>query len=379
MKAPRKVFFSLGSPEIGREFGRLPYPLFQAFAAAGYEVTVQRSVLLRRLLEEHKCTEAELPQASVLTLSVPGVRYADALPADPDQHVYVFDRPDPQADRLPWHRRIRVRFDLFSPYRLKAPLIAPYTMYPGHAARATPAYLSELRQRERHMRVFFAGDSQGYVRRWVNYPRPKIPRHELLTGLRADVPDALAEVRGIDETSWLAPGQYARKFVLCDSGSGVPQPLWLQTVASADFFLCPPGIVMPMCHNVIEAMAVGTIPLIGYPEWFHPGLEHGRNCIAFDGREDAAAKMRMVLDMPREQIEQLRAAVIDYFESHLQPVTLVRAIESRSERDLDVLIYTELNMARNAKRLGPRSVLMRGPDAGGPWRWLGRMLSRRLA
>ena len=43
---------------------------------------------------------------------------------------------------------------------------------------------------------------------------------------------------------------------------------------------------MPMCHNIIESMAVGVIPITNYPEWFDPDLEHMKNCIVFDDQKD---------------------------------------------------------------------------------------------
>jgi hypothetical protein len=100
------------------------------------------------------------------------------------------------------------------------------------------------------------------------------------------------------------------------------------------------------------------------------------NCVAFGSKDDLVDKMRLVLSMPERQVEAMRAKVIDYYESHLRPDTVVRAIEARPERDHTVLIYTERNMAQNARKLNRRSVLMRGPDSGGALRWVGRAIDR---
>ena len=89
---------------------------------------------------------------------------------------------------------------------------------------------------------------------------------------------------------------------------------------------------MPMCHNVVEAMAVGTIPLIDYPEWLHPRLEHLTNCIAFDGKEDLVAKMRLALSMPTSKVAEMRANVAAYYSAYLQPEVAVERIEARPER-----------------------------------------------
>lgn len=372
-----RVYASLTTDEWLRESGRLPFAILMPFVRSGWEVVVHLD-LRERLTAFYAQREAGLPETARLTLSMPGVRFVDKAPDEPARWMHVFDRPLPSAKALPWRRRIQVRSDLFSPYSLRSPLIAPYAMHPSQALLATPERLAGLRAAPRAMRLLFAGDSKGYVRNRVRYPGPKLPRLEVLTTLKARLGDEVVPVSGADEIARLCEAGFVRCFVLSDSGSGIEPSQWLPTLARADFFLCPPGIVMPMCHNVVEAMAVGTIPVISYPEWLHPNLRHLENCVVFDGKDDLVEKMRLVLQMPPARVEQMRAAVIDYYDRHLRPETLVDAIEARPERDLTVLIYTELNMARYEKKLNRRSVLMRGPDAGGPLRWVGRLLDGRV-
>lgn len=369
----RRVFASFTTDEILRESGRLPFGVLTPFVRSGYEVLVWAG-LRDRLASVYGADGATPPETARLTACMPGVAFVDRLPEDPSNWVYLFDQELPGSARIPWRRRVRVRFDLFSPYRLREPLIAPYGMHPTQALLATSDRLCAWRSRPRSMRLLFAGDSKGYVRNRVRFPGPKLPRLEVLNTLKARLPDALTSVGGADEIERLCAAGFVDRFVLSESGSGITPQQWLPTLARADFFLCPPGIVMPMCHNLIEAMAVGTIPLIGYPEWLHPNLRHLENCVAFDDADDLVEKTQMVLAMPPERIARMRAAAIDYYEQHLRPERLVDAIEARPQRDLTVLIHTELNMARNAARLGPRSVLVRGANAGGPLRRLGRIL-----
>lgn len=374
----RRVYASFTSDDMLRESGRLPFALVYPFVRSGYEVVVYDN-LRRRLVDCYKRDEPDLPETARLSLSMPGVEYSGLIPEKADDFLYLFDRPLAAAMGLPWRRRIQLRSDLFSPYWLRSPLIAPYAMHPSQALLATPELLAGLRATPRATRLLFAGDSKGYTRNRVRYPGPKLPRLEVLTTLKERLGDEVVPVSGADEIACLCEAGFVRRFVLSDSGSGITPSQWLPTLARADFFLCPPGIVMPMCHNVVEAMAVGTIPLIGYPEWLHPNLKHLENCVVFDGKDDLVEKARLVLAMPPAQIARMRAAVIDYYDKHLRPETLVDAIEARPERDLTVLIYTELNMARNEKKLNRRSVLMRGPDAGGPLRWIGRLLDGRVS
>jgi hypothetical protein len=378
MSAKRRLFAAFTTEEMLRESGRLPFSVLYPFVRAGYEVQVYDN-LRARLCAFYKRGETELPETARLTLSMPGVRFTTQIPDEADDFHYLFDRPLEECRERDWKRRLQIRFDLFAPHWLRAPLIAPYAMHPAQAMRASPEALADWRASTRRMRILFAGDSTGYTRNRVRYPGPKLPRLEVLSTLKERLGDAVVVVSQAGELQQLCKSGYVERFVLSESGSGIEPAQWLPALAQADFFLCPPGIVMPMCHNVIEAMAVGAIPVIGYPEWFHPRLRHMDNCVVFDGRDDLVEQMRMVLRMPAAQVERMRANVVDYYDSHLRPEVFVSTLESRPERDLNVLIHTELNTARHADKLNRRSVLMTGPDAEGPLRKLGRVLDRRRA
>ena len=375
--AVRRVWARFTGEPMLRESGRLPFAVLHPFVQAGCEVVLEAG-LRERLIRHCGGDPAGLPPTAQLSLSMPGLRLAAGPPADPRGWLYLHDQPGGALARQPWQRRVRVAADTFGAYPLRQPLIAPYGMHPAQALRATPALLQPLRGTVRTVRLLFAGDARGYVRNRVCHPAPKLPRREVLdTLLRGLPPGSVLQATGAPQVERACQAGGAPRFVLSESGEGIPAERWLPTLARADFFLCPPGMVMPLCHNVVEAMAVGTIPLIGYPEWLQPPLRHMVDCVAYGDHEDLLAQARRVLQMPRAQIERMRAAVIEYHDRHLRPEALVRAIEARPERDLTLLIHTELNTARHARRLGAGSVLMRGAQAGGPLRWLGRLLDGR--
>jgi hypothetical protein len=111
------------------------------------------------------------------------------------------------------------------------------------------------------------------------------------------------------------------------SAHSIPMERFRQTVAGFGFFLCAPGVFMPLCHNLVEAMSVGAIPLIqrSYAELLEPVLEHGRNAIVFDGEADLVAKVGEALAMDPARIAGMKQAVLAYHEDHLSP----RAVVSR--------------------------------------------------
>jgi hypothetical protein len=169
---------------------------------------------------------------------------------------------------------------------------------------------------------------------------------------------------------------YSRKCVITASSDvRIEFADWLGTLAQADFFLSPPGIVMPMCHNIVEAMAVGTIPITNYPEWMDPHLEPMKNCLAFDDGDDLIATLRRALAMSPEEIARMKANVIEYYERYLRPQTFVERVLASPDQDLPILVYTERNMAKNPKKLGRHSILMKGTTTPREGHWMKRILA----
>ena len=51
--------------------------------------------------------------------------------------------------------------------------------------------------------------------------------------------------------------------------------------------------------------------------------------------------------------------VIDFYEKHLEPGKFIRKVENAPAKNVSILYYTEMNVAKNAKKLNKHSVLMR--------------------
>ena len=73
-----------------------------------------------------------------------------------------------------------------------------------------------------------------------------------------------------------------------------------------------------MCHNVIEAMSVGTIPLIEYGDRFAPSLRDGVNAICFRGLSGLKDALDRIDRLTTQQRAALRGNVIEYYEQHLR-------------------------------------------------------------
>ncbi len=361
------VYVKFLEAETYRENGRHVFAVLNPFLLAGYRVCLDDTVR-RRLAELFGDSVADWPPPARLAMSLPGLEIVASPPPEAESGLYIFDRKDSGLGTRSWRQCLRIRFDLFSPFHFSKPVLLPYNVHPMHATRVTGESLHALRNLPRRIRVLFAGDMQGYKRRWIKHPKEKLSRIDVISTVKARLGENLELAMTGDDLERLLDSSYIGKFVLVDNdGARVPWDRWMDVIARADFFLCPPGIVMPMSHNLIEAMAIGTIPITSYPEWLSPRLEHMKNCIVFDNEDDLIEKIHLALEMSEAQKAGLRDNAVKYYEQHLRPETFVRKIEARDDTLLDVLMYSEYNVAKNPKKLNRRSVLMRGENAVGRW------------
>lgn len=93
-----------------------------------------------------------------------------------------------------------------------------------------------------------------------------------------------------------------------------------------NFYLCCPGVVMPLCHNIVEAMSVGTIPIIEkeYAEVMYPNLEHKKNAIIFNDLNDLEKTLAEIFNLPQIDIELIRRNVLLYYEKFLSPQGMIK-------------------------------------------------------
>lgn len=110
----------------------------------------------------------------------------------------------------------------------------------------------------------------------------------------------------------------------------VPMEILRDTIAKYAFFIACPGVDMPLSHNLIEAMSVGTIPIIHreYARMFTPIFEHHKNAIIFDDG-DFVSKVNAAIQIDPEKLQAMSAEVLAYYEDHFTPKAVVNKLLSK--------------------------------------------------
>jgi hypothetical protein len=187
----------------------------------------------------------------------------------------------------------------------------------------------------RHCRIFWSGntDAESYQNGAFGDIYQMLSRTEIMEAIKEELSD---EELIVNPPEGFPASGYTNKLVLMDWSwtkqssrnmeYRIPREKWLQSLSFADFFLGCPGVNIPLCHNIIEAMAAGCIPLINWADYFHPPLENNRNCITFGSREELIRKIRLIRNMGGQEIALLRQGVKRYYDTYLLPQAFAKKL-----------------------------------------------------
>ena len=241
-----------------------------------------------------------------------------------------------------WKRDYVINFNVATPYTSPVrPLILPFGLHPNlYLENPRRRFHKYRRSERRRVRLFFfAEPGDAHSKPVCGH---SMTRSDVLSIVENDLPKE-RKVTCSDPAAFFRLFTRRRNYEnkLAYSCRRRPQREWLATLSMADFYLCAPGQRMPLCHNAIESMAVGTIPVISYPDWFSPSLRHLENCVAFDGPQDLLSKLEFVFAMAPDRIDEMRRNVIQYYESSLSPESAMKRLVSREGKVIEAYFPAE--------------------------------------
>lgn len=213
--------------------------------------------------------------------------------------------------------------------------IAPYPMYAlQYQCYLDPTIQETIKKSKRTIKILFSGAvNRKYDRIKVNnffnvLSRPEVVKFistlsDKTIILKKNDADTLKQEQLINSKD------YTNKVVVSEVRT--EREDWLKLLSRADFFICPPGVIMPWSHNCIEAMSVGTIPILQYTESFYPNLKHGENCLRFTNEQELGMAIENALAMEQSEIEVMRKNVFNYYNSHLSMDSVIKKIQTFSK------------------------------------------------
>lgn len=237
-----------------------------------------------------------------------------------------------------------ISHDYFNPrskgHFVPMPMVDSFYIYKFHEASARNAAFSD-----RNVRIFFAGrfDEDGYSRHELSTYFQCFNRITLFNLIKINFPEHLIVNPPLDELNSLKP----EKIVIYDRRASNIEPFQLiEVLRQVNFFLAFPGVVMPLCHNIIESMSLGCIPILQYPHLFHPPLVSGKNCLSFHDEESLKIVVQKALHADHEEINLMRNNVIRYYSQYLSPEGAIENLMSEKGHTKEVFLIAENNSVK---------------------------------
>ena len=190
-----------------------------------------------------------------------------------------------------------------------------------------------------------------------------LSRLELLNTLRERFPGRVGQS--------LQQPDCSRPIVLLDSRvHAIAASQWLPTLAAARFFLCCPGGRQPLCHNLIEAMSVGTIPIIEYGDRITPPCAMERTRFASADETVWSRRSSESIAWGPRNFGRLSHRVAAFYDQHLCGTRFLRELARRQDRSLGPPSLHALPRAKFLRQRSAASGVTEG-RAVGQWEWVG--------
>ncbi len=221
------------------------------------------------------------------------------------------------GNQFPEKQRILIDGDYYSSQkRVSTEIIAPYFAHPEFYQAKLHLKPAIFRPGPRFFRVFFCGtvDRKTYSQ---GFRFPILNRSEIIGYVLSKFSDQISH-------SVEGPKKAITLIITDDTRDIVHKHLltldrYFEALKNADFFIAPPGWVMPHSHNIIEAFTAGAVPITNYGHYFTPPLQNGINCLSFSNHEELNRVVREAIRMSPERINFLRRGALDYYHRYLAP------------------------------------------------------------
>lgn len=338
----KTIVFLVENDDLYRhDMGRYPYLLLNKFSKSGYSVYFYKNVdTFQKYLD--------LGKYGRFIYSIPGAKVIAQLPEhfSTENSLFAFDAIHEALLHKKWGKLIYV--NMCKPVLCQVGNVVwiPYSFHPTAFKSGIDKAIEHLRANARRLRIIFVGNSvaKGYSLKKLKDRYNKLTRYEGVTAV-LEIQDRVKNVEDAKEfCKAIQTGSYINECRLLRTDRAVKLDVrdYWDIVSRSDFFLGLSGTDYPMCHNVIESMSIGTIPVLGYGEWFFPPLEHGKNAVIYSDVQDLKAKIYDVLNMDERSIRRMRGHVIEYYETHLTSQSFVSKVETNQDKVMTLMLHPRL-------------------------------------
>ena len=207
----------------------------------------------------------------------------------------------------------------------KNKIVMPYFMYP-RIYNNFYKKINFLKKPDFKLRVFFSGSivEEGYNNfHWKLEPKKFPNRIKVIDIILKEFRNEIFLIKSkkdLKKTDLLK-----KKIVFCLHDKMIKKTNYIlnfkenfNLLSKSCFHLSCPGVVMPLCHHLIEGIKVGSIPITNCEKLLYPNLNF-ENSLQYSNLDELLEKIEQALNMDHDKIQYMRSKVNQYYTSHLSP------------------------------------------------------------
>jgi hypothetical protein len=207
----------------------------------------------------------------------------------------------------------------------KNSLVMPYYMYP----RVYNSFYQNINIKKKpnfNIRIFFSGSivKDGYENfSWQKEPGKFPNRIDIINKILKEFKN---EIFLINSKNDLKSKEITKKkIIFCLHDKMIKKTSYklnfkqnFDLLTESCFNLSCPGVVMPLCHHLIEGIKVGSIPITNCEKLLLPSLDKEVS-LHYSSLDQLIEKFNEALTMDNDKILYMRKNVLNYYNSNLSP------------------------------------------------------------
>ena len=217
----------------------------------------------------------------------------------------------------------------------------PYYMYPKIYNRHYKK-LKKLKDNKKLIKIFFSGSTNKEVYKkftWYNQSNDKLlNRIEIINYIIENFKDKVSFLNDYNDINKI---NFKEKPILLSINDGLIKKSktnlsnleHLTLISKSQFLLTAPGADMPLCHHLIEAIKMKTIPISNYANLHHPNIE-SENYLSFNDYNSLKESIIRALEMNNDGIKTIQDNLEKFYDDNLSPSSFLDKFENRTQNEI---------------------------------------------
>ena len=204
-------------------------------------------------------------------------------------------------------------------------IVMPYFMYP-RIYNSFYKKINIIKKPNFNIRVYFSGsiNEDGYSNfYWKKEPERFPDRIKIINLIKKEFE---SEIYFINSKEDLKSSAFLKKkIIFCLHENVIKKTTYklnfrenLNLLSLSCFNLNCPGVVMPLCHHLIEGIKVGSIPITSCNNLIFPNLNN-ENSLIYSNLDELKNKIHEALNMKEDEIIFKRSKVQEFYKLNLSP------------------------------------------------------------